>query len=195
MGSVTLYAGRATGTIYAGGSRPVYAGAPWFPNGFNSPSSPAAWGRSGGMCAPVTQCCCQGPINVAPGEIKSILLNWSPWIDDNPGYNLAKVASARLDDMTQGRPRPADPDVIKVTTGIPGEDPPVIDNADVASLVRVIPGNQAAGTAPGTQTIIDVSEDAQIGDQYKLTVCMWARDCNGSLIRQCDCVVLNIAEC
>lgn len=180
-GGSTIYAGRATNSIYTGRATPaIPAGAYAFPRG-----AVAGW-PSQGLCAPPVQCCCKGPVNIAPGEIQSLVMQWATWLDSVPGYALNAVASASLWDMTTSPPQPANPDVIKVVSGGGADEEP--DNSEVKSLVGLIPPY-------GTQVLIEASADAEIGAQYKLEICLVARDCDGRKIRQCDCVVIVIAEC
>lgn len=183
-----IYAGRASGTIYAGRATPGLGGL-----GVGGPVGYAggrfdAWPypRGNGACAPVVPCCCKGPVQIAPGETQSIVLSWERWLNSVPGYQLNTVAEASLYDMTQSPPVPADDTVIKITSGIPGNDP--TDNADAAGLVGLVPPF-------GSQVLIEAAKTAVIGAQYRLSICMIARDCDGRKIRQCDCVVIVIAEC
>lgn len=178
-----ILAGRSSGTIYAGrASAPVTVGQ------LQVPSISAPLWRSGGACLPIPQCCCKGPVTIAPGETALIPLNWATWVDSTQ-YNIYSVDEATLYDMSESPPVPADPDVIKITTGINGSDPAVVDNADAADLVKVIPPY-------GTNLMISVARDAVIGKQYKLTVCVLAcSGCDPGKLRQCDCVVITVAEC
>lgn len=185
----SFIAGRSSGMINAGRSASslLMGGGPV---GWTGSANWNNWPfpRSSGMCAPIVPCCCKGPVTIAPGEIAPIILNWGAWIDSVPGYSLNTVAEATLYDMTVVPPAPADEDIIHITSGIGlGDDPPP-DNADGAGFVGLIPPY-------GTQVLIAVSNDARIGAQYRLTICMIARDCDGRKIRQCDCVVITIAEC
>lgn len=177
----TIYAGRPMPTIYGGRPMPtVLAGA--------SAPMPAIWPRTNGMCAAVVACCCKGPINVGPGEIATFSINWAPWLNTIPGYKVHAIASASLFDMMESPPVPPDPTIIKVTTSVPGADPVPVDNADVASLISLIPPF-------GTQVAIEAGLSARIGDQYKLNICITARDCDGRTSRQCDCFVIVISDC
>lgn len=182
----TLYAGRATGSIFAGRATPALmagtaADVAAFPRG-----ATMGW-PSQGICSPIQQCCCKGPVMIAPGEVRSITLNWGTWIDSVPGYQVNKIDSLSLIDVSLTPPQPADPDIIKVVSG-KGDDPDPPDNGDAADLAGLIPPY-------GTQVLIEVGATARIGAQYKLNICMIARDCDGRKIRQCDCVVITVAEC
>lgn len=177
MNGGTIYAGRATPPMLVGrATGPLSVGAEdWSSMVMNR-----------GACAPIQRCCCAGPISVAPGEIRSVVLNWATWLDSVPGFQVNAVDEATLFDMTVNPPAPADPAKIKVVFDRDDPDPP--DNSDVASLVQLIPPY-------GTQTFVQVSDDATIGTQYRLNICLVARDCGGHPIRQCGCVVLVVAEC
>lgn len=180
----TIFAGRATGSVFAGRATPTILAGPdtaMFPRG-TTPGWP-----SQGICSPVQQCCCKGPVNVAPGEIQSIVLNWGRWIDSVPGYQLNTIDEVSLFDMSLTPPQPADPAVIKVVSG-KGDDPDPPDNSAAKGLAGLIPPY-------GTQVLIEAGATARIGAQYKLNICLIARDCDGRKIRQCDCVVITIAEC
>lgn len=177
-GPVTIFGGRPMGALYGGRPMPsLYGG-----------QSPAIWPRTNGMCAPVVACCCKGPVNIGPGEIAVLGINWGPWIGTIPTYKVHAIASASLIDMMESPPSPPDPDVIKVTTSVPGTDPVPVDNADVASMISLIP-------PMGTQVAIEVGLGARIGDQYRLNICVTARDCDGRTARQCDCWVITISDC
>lgn len=72
------------------------------------------------------------------------------------------------------------------STTLPGFEP---GWSDTGSDVSVIPPF-------ATQTLIEVSKDATIGAQYRLSICLMACDgCDGRKMRMCDCVVIVIAEC
>lgn len=178
---MTIYGGRPMSGFYGG--RPM-------PGSFAGQSSPmpAIWPRTNGMCAPVVSCCCKGPVNIGPGEIYTLAINWSPWLSTIEGFKLHSIASASLLDMMESPPLAADPDIIRVTTSVPGTDPDPLDNADVGSMISIIP-------PIGMIVAIEVSEDARIGDQYKLNICATARDCDGRTSRQCDCWVVVISAC
>jgi hypothetical protein len=179
MNGGTIYSGRATPPLLAGratGAIDTAGLTDW-----------SAMVMNRGACGPIQRCCCKGPVNVAPGEIRSVVMNWAMWIDSVPGFAANAVVEASLYDMTVNPPAPADPTKIKVVSGT-GDDPDPPDNSDVASLIALIPPY-------GTQAFVEVSDDATIGAQYRLNICLVARDCDGHKIRQCDCVVLVVAEC
>ena len=46
-----------------------------------------------------------------------------------------------------------------------------------------------------TQVLIEAAPGATIGAQYRLSLCLVARDCEGRRIKMRDCVVIVIAEC
>lgn len=180
-----ILAGRSSGTIYAGrASAPITVGQ------LQVPSITAPAWRAGGACLPIPQCCCKGPVTVSPGETRLIMLNWASEVDSTePPFAVYSVDEASLYDMSESPPVPANPDVIKISTGIGGTDPPVIDNSDAASLVKIRPPY-------GTNLMITVAPDAMIGKQYKLTICVLAcSGCDPGKSRWCDCVVLRVAEC
>src|SRR5262245_1194497 len=146
------------------------------------------WPRTGAMCAPIVQCCCKGPWSLAPGEIQPLIIDWSRWIASLPGYVANCIDTASLWDMTLAVPAPADPAIIKMTSGQESADPDPPDNSDVADLISLVPPS-------AVQVLISASEQAKIGAQYRLSLCLSARDCDGRRIRMCDCVVITIAEC
>lgn len=179
--------GRAAGNVYMGRAAPTLSMGTW--------SSPAPtlyngyWSgqRMHGMCAPVLECCCAGPVNVAPGAVRPVIMNWGRWIESLPEYSLEEVVSASLIDMRLAPPAPADPDIIKVVTG-KENDGTTPDNEDAHGFIDVLPPY-------GTLALIEASRDAQIGHQYKLDICVTARNCRGRVLRECGCVVITIAEC
>lgn len=180
-GPTTIFAGRAVPSIYAGRAVPTtYAG--------QSGAMPAIWPRTNGMCAPVVSCCCKGPLNVGPGEMQVFPISWATWLSSIPDYKISAIASASLWDMMESPPVPADPAIVKVTSGVPGVDPVPVDNANVAGLISFIP-------PLGMQVAIEAGLGARIGDQFKLNVCVTARDCDGRTARQCDCFVIVISDC
>jgi len=175
----TIYAGRAVRPLSTG--RAIGSIVP-------SPAiDTTIWPRTGAMCAPLVQCCCKGPWSIGPGETLPLVLDWSQWLASLPGYNLNKVAEMDLFDMTVNPPRPADHDIITITTGT-GDDPDEPDNADLADRVSLIPPS-------AMQMLVEVSEEAVIGAQFKLSLAVTARDCDGRRITMRDCVVITIAEC
>lgn len=187
--SATVYGGRASPSLYGGRASPALITGNGAAYGLGGSGAPSIWPRTGGMCAPIQQCCCLGPVTIAPGEIKQITINWANWIEGNPGFNMSEVARSDLYDMTTG-PRPfiADPDIMKVTSGIADRDPDPPDNSDVAKLITKVPPY-------GTMAIIEAGPDAPIGAGYKLDICLVAHDCAGRMIRQCECVGITVAEC
>jgi len=174
----TIFAGRAVSQLAAG--RAV---------GSIAPSSVVngSFPRNAALCAPVQQCCCKGPWTIGPGETLPLILDWSTWLNSLPGYNLNKVADMSLFDMTVNPPQPADPDIIKVVSGI-GDDPEEPDNSDVGDLAALIPPT-------AIQVMFEVSSEARIGAQYKLDFGLFARDCEGRRITMRDCVAVVIAQC
>jgi hypothetical protein len=179
----TIYAGRAPAMLYGGRSVSSLSA---------SMQSLASWSRGHGLCVPTVQCCCKGPWTIAPGEQLALTITWANWLADPNGgpplYFMNKVDEASLYDMTSGRPTPADPEEIRVVTGIAADDPDEFDNADVADLINLRPPF-------ATEVFILASKDARIGSQYRLSMCVLARDCEGRLQRMCDCFVITVAEC
>lgn len=212
----TIYGGRAVGRV--GGPLPGLPAPGWSGPGMPPtfwPNGMVGWPRAGSMCQPLVQCCCLGPWSLAPGEVQPLVWDWSSWINSEgvQGYTIVSVASASLTDPSNGF-APADPNIIKVTTGIPA---PVLaalrrkarkkrdatgvetfeddgeeenPNEDATDYVSLLPQNN------GIQVLIEASPDARLGAQFKLDACLTACDgCGGRLIRQCGCVVITIAEC
>jgi hypothetical protein len=66
--------------------------------------------------------------------------------------------------MGKSPPQITNPDIIKITSGTE-KDPDPPDNGDAADLVALRPPF-------GTQTLISVSKDARIGQQFKLDICV-----------------------
>jgi len=177
--------GRTVSAMYGG--RPVRAFALGNEDAMAS-LQPNIWPRPSGVCAPVRRCCCKGPWNIGPGEALPLSIVWSPFIDSLSGYVLHSVAVAELLDMHTTPPQPADPEMIKITTGIAADDPEDPDNSDVADLIAIIP-------PVATQAIIEVGEDTPINRQFRLNIAVNARDCDGHVITLRDCFVIVIAEC
>lgn len=189
-GTASVYVSRAARTVFAGRPvTPLYGGVESPQFGYASRDfAPWPWPGIGGVCRPIVQCCCKGPVTIAPGEIAPIVIDWGQWLNSlqGLGYQIDSVASASLLDPTENM-EPADPDVIKVVSGR-NTDPDPPDNSDVAGLISLAPPY-------GTVALIEVAPDARIGAQYKLDICCVAHDCDGRKIRKCDCVVITVAEC
>jgi len=149
-------------------------------------SNEVGWPRTGAMCAPVQPCCCKGPWEIGPGETLPLTMLWQRWIDSVPGYTLNKVTEASLLDVNVNPERPADPDVIKLVSGT--DDDEEADNEDATDFVGIIPPYL-------THTLVAVSPDARIGQQFRFNLAVTARDCDGRKITMRDCVVIVIAEC
>lgn len=137
-------------------------------------------------CAPI-QCCCKGPWSIGPGETLPMVLDWSRWLASVPGYNLNAVTSAALMDMTVNPPVAANPDEIKIVSGM-GTDPDPPDNGDAADLVGLIPPT-------ATQALFEVAPATAIGKQYRFNIAVTARDCDGRKITMQDCVMVVVAQC
>ena len=185
MANGALSGGRAVGAFYGG--RAVTS----FRSGAAASSittDVSTWPRSG-ACGPPVQCCCKGSWNIGPGERLPLIVAWSPLINSVPGYTLSDVSSASLMDMNAQPIVPADPEIIKVTSGKAGVDETELDNEDVSDQITISP------TFVTTQAIIEVSPKASVGKMYRLNICVMARDCEGHDIRMCDCYVISIAQC
>lgn len=192
MNGATVYVGRARGGVNVGRAPQAVAwssnGGGFAPNANGSLFWPTQqWPRPMGICQPLQQCCCAGPVSIAPGEVYPLMINWANWIENTPGFAIDSIYSASLSDPANAM-EPADPDVIKVTTGIRGGDPDPPDNSDVADLISLVPPF-------GTLVLFEAAPDARLGAQYKLDLCLIAHDCDGRRIRQCQCLVLVVAEC
>jgi len=157
-----------------------------FPDPWSWVHGQAMWPRSPALCAPQAQCCCKGPWQIGPGERQPLFMDLTNWINGVPGYNLNAVESASLWDMNKAPPAVADPDVIKVISGLDDSETP--DNEHAEDFISISPPCAA-------QAVIEAAPDARIGSQYKLDICFIARDCDGRKIRLCDCIVITIAEC
>jgi hypothetical protein len=88
--------------------------------------------------------------------------------------------------MTLNPPGPADPETIKLISGMVEDEEP--DNEDAADLIDIVPPYTA-------QTIVAVSLDARLGAQFKLSLAVSARDCDGRKIVMRDCVAITVVEC
>lgn len=187
VNGAAIYAGRSPAALYGGRSIAPLFSTPTVNSTLN-------WTRQGNsLCIPRPQCCCKGPFNIAPGEQLSLPINWAAWLQNPdpsqpPLYNMNKVASADFFDMLASPPAPANPDIIKVVSGIAVDDPPLFDNADVSDLILLRPPYF-------TEVFIEASDDAVVGSQYRLRMCLIARDCEGHVQRMCDCFVVTVAEC
>jgi hypothetical protein len=140
------------------------------------------------LCAPI-QCCCKGPWTIGPGETQPLTLDWSRWLNSSAmgGFTLNAVSSASLVDMTAHPPQPADPDDIRIVSGLGDDAEP--DNAEAKGLVNLLPAYAA------TQIMIAVAEDVRVGSQYRLNLAVTARDCDGRRATMRDCVMIVVAEC
>lgn len=202
MANGIIAGGRAISTVFGGrGISPVSGlmggwGA-LAPGGFYSPSSPSAWPRTGAMCAPQVQCCCDGPWNIGPGETQPLVYDVSQWLASVPGYQLIGVSAAALFDMTRSPPIAADPEVVRVVTGIYGRDPEPPDNSDVAELISLVSMvNPVMNVTTAVETLIQAGPNAPIGAQFKLDLCLVAcSGCDGKKIVQCRCIIITVAEC
>src|SRR5262245_13240735 len=181
----TIYTGRAVTSIFGGRALSNLQGLGG--QGLGTMPGPASWPRTGAMCAPIQQCCCKGPWTIAPGETQPLIMDWSPWVTSALGCQINKVDTEPSWDMNVSPPAPAPPGVIKIVSGMSG-DPEPPNNSEAAALLGLIPPY-------GVQALIEVGEGAAIGAQYRLSLCLIARDCDGRKIKQCDCVVITIAEC
>jgi len=114
------------------------------------------------------------------------MMDWSGWLSKVQGFNLSMVESASLWDMSKAPPVIADHAKIRLLSGM--DDDETSDNDDAAHFVSLVPPCAA-------MVLVEASPDAVISTQYKLDVCLIARDCDGRRIRKCDCVVITIAEC
>jgi hypothetical protein len=186
----SVYVGRGVNSVFTGRAVPtVNGGVAGSAFGYASRDfAPWPWPRLAGACKPIVQCCCAGPVNIAPGEVQPIIMNWGAWIESLQGleYRLDSILALSLLDPAENM-QAADAGIIKIISGRDGDpDPP--DNTEAAQLASLAPPY-------GVQVLIEVAPDARIGAQYKLDICVGAHDCDGRKIRQCSCVVITIAEC
>src|SRR5215471_6117480 len=171
LSTVRFGPGGPTGRTYPSGM---------FPDPWSAVHGAAMWPRPA-SCLPPVQCCCGGPWILPPGEAQPLIMDWSGWLAKVPGFNLNMVESASLWDMSKAPPVIADPAKIKLLSGTDDDETP--DNDDGAHFVSLIP--PCAG-----QVLVEAAPNLAIGGQYKLDLCVVARDCDGRRIRKCDCVVI-----
>jgi hypothetical protein len=69
------------------------------------------------ICQPIQPCPCH-PWSIAPGDQQPLFIDWGGWLASVPGYALNDIESAELIDLNVNPPAPADPDEMKLVSGM-----------------------------------------------------------------------------
>ena len=118
-----------------------------------------------------------------PGETLPMQIDWSGFGASVPGYALATVDEATLKDMTKAPPVDADPDEIKLVSGLATDpDPP-----PTPGFTSIIDGR-------ATETLVWTAPDVPVGRVYRFDITVGWTNCNGRKIVVHDCVSICIVS-